>query len=350
MNEYNNPRNVNTIKKATNKMLNDKFSLSLKNEDLDDLVLDMIYVITNDIKYKELSVQELNKLTLTKIKEIYDNIPDIPDMTDIPDKKQSNVSDHITKEKIDEDILNSRLKELEIKRSIIPVFETIDDKNMNEDNNYMNMVYKNKTLIINSLNRDWEQYKKRNGLKVNFPLETGGKYVIIPHKICFPNFVKMLTPYVLMHITDGTNNQYYSFTCCDNTNNKWNIWETVDSPENISLSKQSWSVTFLDFTNAELNLGYDDILIISIMKDDDLKDNNIYNIKLNYDGDLNKNDIICIKLKNGQKLMKTVMGFSANIIKVYLDKNEISLLNYFNGGRVLNTGKQYSVILKYFTK
>jgi len=120
-----------------------------------------------------------------------------------------------------------------------------------------------KTLIINSYNRDWINNPMRNKLSftINIDLQNN---IIEPLKILFPAYVKQMTPYITMVVTDNHKTFKYSFLF-SSTSGKWDIWKLITEGENINnqinLANKNWKIQFLDYIGNELNLGTDNIKI-----------------------------------------------------------------------------------------
>jgi hypothetical protein len=388
MEEYRNVQNLDMLSFACANMLAEKFSIRLTEENMRALVQDISQEVINEYENIQLRVKELNNITLSKIKKLYQQ-QQVPS----PSKK----SPLLTKERsftqidvLDDDTITYKLKELEAKRKIIPTVhaahtthptqshsshmthtESILDvpiplsassssssqgtafqhnpisitlpSNMNEK-----ILYKN--FIINSLNRDWEKSPARNSIKFNiaFDLQNNTFY---PQCICFPKFVKNITPYALMNITDSAKSLFYSFTChSSSVGGKWDLWYPVEDVENIALQNKSWSIKFYDFTNNELDLGTDSIKVVEARK----VDGNKFSLKIELDSDsydncFHVNDIVCIKIYNGKTYLKKITAYekgNINIMTIIDDKNELVLEDFINS-KIMNTNNQYSIIIKY---
>ena len=357
MNDYNNKHNFLFLNKACEKMLNDKFRIKLTKDKLQNI----IYQVSNNILeyYKDdnLQLKELNNITLSKIKEKF--YAENYNENDSENQKEKDI--------LDQDLIDHKLKELELRRQIIPNFSqensntNILPSNTSTSNNSStpitpvtpisinvpnNLQYREsyKTFIINSLNRDWDKNPFRNNIKFNMAIDTSMNEFYI-HCICFPKFVKNMTPYVLMSITDGNKTLYFSFTCT-NCCNKWDTWSTIDKAENISLTNKQWSIKFFDFTNNELNLGQDGQAITEVLNID-----NTFHLKLcNTPGNtLDIDDLINIKTYHGQFLFKKICGLNFNnddSISIVDESSELTSSDFVNS-KILNATNQYSIIIKY---
>jgi len=358
MEKYKSDNNIEIIEQATSKMLKDLFNIEQEYNKTRELVYDIMYIIENNYSTEKLSIQDLNKLTLTKIKEVYsDSQKQDFDSHDI----NENVTENFNDIAIDENNISLKLNELEKRRNMIPKYkheqtnietdfikkDSTDDRifekhisqvvfspsSHKEQNNF-------KTLIINSLNRDCEKCPKRNNLKINVTLSCINN-TIIPYCICFPSYVKTLTPYVLMHITDGNKNIYYSFTCNkSNDNNIWDVWQTIDNAEAINMGENIWCINFLDFTNNELQLGYDNVSITSVKN----KNEDDISLTLNNE-DFSVGDNICLRLPNKKQIYKKVKSKMGDVIDI--DNNINMPIEEIINASVMNLNKQYSFIVKY---
>jgi hypothetical protein len=252
-----------------------------------------------------------------------------------------------------------------------------------------------KTLIINSFSRDWINNPNRNKLTftINIDLQSN---IIEPLKILFPKYVKELTPYIILVITDNHKTFKYTFLY-SKASGKWDIWKLVNNDNNINncinLTNKSWKIKFLDYLNNDLNLGNDDIKISQI---NDYKmstyDNNNINVETNIDNilmsyndpnNLTKDNIADTKLnmyeinidysnlleydeykldiisKYDYMQLKTYSNKYVNIkvIDVNNDMGKIIILNEtklmkedFINSSLLNYGAQYSIILTYYPR
>lgn len=356
------------------KMLKDKYNLSINNDELLSILNDIYLKINN--KYKnnnKITLNELNKFTLINIKEHIDNYirhqheqqeqQERQEQQDKQDKqeqelnkKQKNISiEKIENTLLDNDVLNLKLKELEMNRRIIPSINTEilkDDKLNNMLFNQQhtnpisitipqqNIIKNYKHFIINSNNRDWFLNSNRNNLKVNVSINIK-QYIMYPECICFPKYIKNITPYILMNISDGVKNIIYTFIC-KVQNDKWDIWEPCcNDIEKIDLNNQSWIITFYDFTNNLLDIGNDNIGIVNIEKHD--KALGLYKLKINNVNNFNKNDKIILRAYNG-------IFHNIDIIDIYnngiIIDDKLSIDDFTNS-RILNMSSQYSCIIKY---
>jgi hypothetical protein len=261
----------------------------------------------------------------------------------------------------------------------------------------INTFINKKTLVINSFSRDWINNPKRNQLSftVNIDLQSN---IIEPLKILFPRYVKDITPYIVLVITDNHRTFKYNFLY-SKSSGKWDIWElmggdTTDKKSNINnsinLANKTWKIHFLDYLNNELNLGKDDIKISQIndynmnygnntsidtnidnilipatsvsqhnlKKDAKSKRMSFYEINIDYSNQLEYDDYNLVTLsKYDYMLVKTYNNNYVNIkvLEVNNDLGKIIVLNEnglskddFANSSLLNYGAQYSLILTYY--
>jgi len=350
MEDFTSLKNIGFLNIACRKMINDKFDIELDEKELMNIIDGLVETIHDEFNTNELNIKEMNNIILGKVKDIVSN-------KSVDDNKASEI-------KLDDDLINIKLQELESRRKAIPEFST---RNIEETpkERHENIVYKPnpisitvpknkknnfKTLMINSINRDWIKQPLRNNIKFGMSLDTN-HHLFFPHCMCLPSFVKNITPYVLMIISDGTKSIYYSFTTdCGQNNGKWDIWKTVENPENISLIGKIWSIKLLDFTNNELNLGEDKCKIIQAIQNDNSNVSNVSNeICLKYDKDIGNN--IAIKLKNNKTIYKSITQTQTiNEEKSFtICEDDLDITDFIDA-HILNVDEQLSFIIKYCYK
>ena len=272
--------------------------------------------------------------------------------------------------------------------SILP---EIMEKVLTSINTSTNTFVNKKTLIINSFSRDWVNNPKRNQLSftVNIDLQSN---IIEPLKILFPRYVKDISPYIVLVITDNHRTFKYNFLY-SKSSGKWDIWKLInkDSKVNninnsINLANKTWKIHFLDYLNNELNLGKDDIKISQITdynmnygnntsidtnidnilmpsqhnltKDAKNKRQSFYEINIDYSNQLEYDEYnLGIVSKYDNLLLKTYKNNYVNIkvMEVNDDLGKIIMLNDsglekedFVNSSLLNYGAQYSLILTYY--
>ena len=453
--EFKGEKNRNLIIQASNKMLLDKYNLSLRTDLLISIINTIISSMSKDaiLMNNTIKLMELNTITLAKMKDyVMKNIDNINaanavnaannniDITERPEGNESNVANNeaITAQAAQAaqnysedygynktDILTNeelliRVKEYEHKRIIsntilaniennsdisstansanaansANIIPEIMEKVLTSINMNTNTEINKKTLIINSFSRDWINNPNRNKLTftVNIDLQNN---IIEPLKILFPKYVKDLTPYIVLIITDNHKIFKYTFLY-SKASGKWDIWKLVNKDNNINncinLTNKSWKIKFLDYLNNELNLGNDDIKISQINDykmntyDNNInaetnidnilmsyndpnnlpKDNkagtklNMYEINIDYSNLLEYDEYkLNIISKYDYMQLKTYSNKYVNIkvIDVDNDQGKIIILNETNlmkeefiNSSLLNYGAQYSIILTYYPR
>ena len=363
--EFKGEKNRNLIIQASNKMLLDKYKLSLRTDLLISIINTIISSMSKDaiLMNNTIKLMELNTITLAKMKDyIMKNIDNInavnnnidvierlernegnerPEGNENNERPEGNESNIVNNEAISvnssqasqnynedyiynkTDILTNeelliRVKEYEHKRIIsntilsniennldissndnsvantnasnaakaANIIPDIMEKVLTSINTNTNTEINKKTLIINSFCRDWKNNPNRNKLNftVNIDLQNN---IIEPFKILFPKYVKDITPYIILVITDNHKTFKYTFLY-SKASGKWDIWKLVNKDNNINnhinLTNKSWKIKFMDYLNNELNLGKDDIKVSQI---NDYKmstyDNNNINVETNID-------------------------------------------------------------------
>ena len=271
--------------------------------------------------------------------------------------------------------------------SILP---EIMEKVLTSINTSTNTFVNKKTLIINSFSRDWVNNPKRNQLSftVNIDLQSN---IIEPLKILFPRYVKDISPYIVLVITDNHRTFKYNFLY-SKSSGKWDIWKLINKDikvnninNSINLANKTWKIHFLDYLNNELNLGKDDIKISQITdynmnygnntsidtnidnilmpshnltKDAKNKRQSFYEINIDYSNQLEYDEYnLGTVSKYDNLLLKTYKNNYVNIkvMEVNDDLGKIIMLNDsglekedFVNSSLLNYGAQYSLILTYY--
>lgn len=461
--EFKGEKNRNLIIQASNKMLLDKYKLSLRTDLLISIINTIISSMSKDaiLMNNTIKLMELNTITLAKMKDyVMKNIDNINaanaanasnaananiDITERPEGNDGNeVNEAITTQiaqtaqatqsaqnYIEDynynktDILTNeelliRVKEYEHKRIIsntilanidlssvdnttanaanaanaANIIPEIMEKVLTSINTNVNTEINKKTLIINSFSRDWISNPNRNKLTFTVNIDLLNN-IIEPLKILFPKYVKDITPYIVLIITDNHKTFKYTFLY-SKTSGKWDIWKLVNKDNNINnyinLTNKNWKIKFLDYLNNELNLGNDDIKISQINDykmstyDNNINaETNIDNILMSYndpnnlpkknkaDTKLNMFEInidysnlleydeykLNIVSKYDYMQLKTYSNKYVNIkvIDVNNDMGKIIILNENNlmkeefiNSSLLNYGAQYSIILTYYPR
>lgn len=265
------------------------------------------------------------------------------------------------------------------------LIQEIMDKVLTSLNTNANTYVNKKTLIINSYSRDWINNPSRNQLSftVNIDLQNN---IIQPLKILFPKYIKDITPYIILVITDNHKTFKYNFLYSKSCG-KWDIWKLINKDNNINnninLVNKNWKINFLDYLNNDLNLGRDDIKISQIndykmnkydnntyintnidnilMPQNNITKNkqlNFYEINIDYSNLLEYDEYNLNNLsKYDNMLLKTYSNNYVNIkvLDVNNDLGKIIILNENNlikddfiNSSLLNYGAQYSLILTYY--
>jgi hypothetical protein len=362
MNDYKSNANLTILLSACKKMLKEKFDISLADDKIQTLLNDTINSIETEYATIDLKCNELNNMTLSKIKKMFTYNP-------LPKTNTNNI--------LDDDTISMKLRELEAKRQIIPTYESLPNENeqiqqsisiqqvaplqavqpitfkLPENTSIKDRIYK--TFIINSLNRDWIKNPSRNNIKFNVPMNLDN-YEFYPDCVCFPSFVKNISPYVILNISDGTKKIYYTFIPIHSVsgNTKWDIWKPTDNVENIVLGHKHWSIKFYDFLNHELDLGLDDTNVIEVKKIVDTQ-YSTFSIKLqllehSFENNFNANDCVIIKCNNKAHYVSVQSYNNESRTMIIVDKkNELKPEDFINS-KIMNTCNQFSFIIKYFYK
>jgi hypothetical protein len=328
--ELKSEKNISLIIYATEKMLKDKYSnINIEKNELLFVVNNIINNICADalLTKNVFVLMELNKITLSKIKDYYDNIINNIDNeksmknTISPENENDDNSDIM---KYDSDQLLMKVLELEEKRNNIALLKkniisnpnstinnpnstinnpnstinntnsTINNtnstiSNISDNNNNVNIIQqqnninlkllellnintnknKNKNLIINSYNRDWISNPDRNKISFNINIDLSIHNIKI-NKILLPVNIKNITPYINLIINDGKINQKIIYILSNNNhnNNNWDIWEPINN-DYVLLINKNWHINFTDFLNKELEMGRDSIDVVEVIENDD---------------------------------------------------------------------------------
>lgn len=351
MEDFINPKNIGIINIASRNMISDKFNIEFDDNELSDIIDHLVEVMHDEFKAKGLKINELNNIALSRVKDMLLNREKSSHQNNQINQLQPDTKASETK--FDDDLINIKLQELESRRKAIPEFSEKIEEIPKE--RHENVVYKPnpisitvpktkkynyKTLMINSINRDWIKQPFRNNIKFGMSVDTS-KNIFFPDCLCLPKFVKNITPYVLMVISDGSKTIYYSFTPTYSGDGKWDIWRTVDNPEKISLSGKTWSIKLLDFTHNDLKLGEDICKVTQVTQVTQATQNDNNGICLKYDKPIGNN--IAIKMKNNQTIYKTVTTSTDHTFVLYDDFD----MTDFIEARILNVDEQFSFIIKY---
>jgi hypothetical protein len=437
--DFKSDKNKNLIIQASSKMLADKYKISLNTEILINIINTIITSMSKDaiLMNNTIKLMELNTITLAKMKEyVNKNIDSInimnnnitdnsllannnnnPQVENIGNNVDLNNEEYNSKKEITNEELLIRVKEYENNRIISnSVFTNIEndietfpqnsantntntniipeiiEKVLTTINSNINTNINKKTLIINSYSRDWIINPNRNTLSftINIDLQNN---IIEPLKILFPLYVKNITPYIILVITDNHRTFKYKFLY-SKTSGNWDIWKLISKDNNINnvinLTNKNWKIHFLDYLNNILDLGKDDIKISNIneykLNKYDNYDNtniefdtnidnilmppkiipkktkkiNLYEINIDYSNIIEYDEYnLNILSKYDYLLLKTYSNKYINIKVVEVDNNigKIIILNENNlikddflNSTLLNYRAQYSIILTYYPK
>jgi hypothetical protein len=344
MNEYISQQNLTILSCACGKMLKDKYSIILPEKKLNQLITEISNSISREYAQEDLNINELNNITLSKIKQLASNIQKPP---------QEQV--HSTSKVLDDDLINIKLRELEARRRVVPVYEAGNVAKPQPIQSQLiqpisftlpknDIMYK--TIIINSLNRDWNKNPNRNNLKFNMSLELQN-YILYPDSVCFPHWVKNTSPYVLLNLFDGSKHITYTLVCASQQSSKWDVWRPSENVENINLQDKLWTIRFYDFLNNELDLGTDNIAIKQV----NISANNSYVLDVPQfkDNPVYKNDYIAIRISNGKVYSRKIIDLEGCKITIDDSKNELCIADFINA-TILSASDQFSLIIKYHYK
>ena len=440
--DFKSEKNKNIIIQASNKMLLDKYKLSLTPEVLLNIINTIITSMCKDaiLMNNTIKLMELNTITLAKMKDYVnkniDSINEPPSIgiaptaslenninniyNDISETNSNNINLSNEEYNSRKDIMTNeelliRVRDYEnsrtISNTVLANIENNVELNPNTPNNILSTNNANiniipeiinkvlttintntnkKTLIINSFSRDWISNPLRNKLffTVNIDLQNN---IIEPLKILFPKYVKNLTPYIILVITDNHKTFKYNFLYSKSAGS-WDIWKLINKDNNINnninLANKNWKIHFLDYLNNELDLGKDDIKISNIndykMNNYDNNDvnannynktnidnilapskivpkntkKNMYEINIDYSNiieydeynlnNLSKYDYLQLKTYSNKYVNIKVIDVDINLGKIIiLDENNLTKEDFINSS-LLNYGAQYTLILTYY--
>lgn len=380
--DFKSEKNINLIFTAANKMIKDKYSnVETTDSELLNIINNIILTICSDavLIKKIVRLMELNKISLSKVKEHYDNLINKTKEKepDIIEKEEDD--EQINNVKYDSEQLLLKVLELEEKRNAVNSFAFLQKETQekrpepiivsqpsNTDINLkiiekIELLSKEKTkinsksIVINSYNRDWINKKNRNKLSftINIDLQ---KHNIKIDKLLLPKFIKNKTPYITMSISDNKFTQKLIFILKNSNNeNIWDTWENsnTDNGNLLLINTKNWHISFTDFINNELNMGADGINIIEVNKYND--NDNIFDLTIDngnkkqyYDfGTCYIYDNLLIKTNNGDNIQGNILNVQDNVLTVYIENIEKKeLMN----ASLLNYKGQYSIIMSYHQK
>ena len=359
MEEFISNSNQTIIFKACKNMIEDKYNYTLPDGLLETFLKNTFRQILIDKQFVNLKVNELNNITLGKIKTLFMNHINEQEMN----KKESEPYSAIFTESIlDDETISNKLKDLEFRRKIIPSFsdnyvDSVKEPFELEFSKEQPVVYKSepisitmpqieeksfRTLVVNSTNRDWINKPARNNIDFKLSTDTQTS-TFYPHLLLLPSSIKNITPYVLLRLSDEYTEVFYSFTRAPCTSGRWENWIPVENAESISLNSNNWSIKLFDHVHNIIDMGSDNIQISKVFKEKDL-------YKLFFDDNLSieKNDTILLKFQNGKSLWKQVLDVdkTTNIVTIVHQDSNLSLQDFVDC-KMLMGSDQFSLILKY---
>lgn len=408
--DFKQEKNKKSIIIASEKMIKDKYDITIDNGELINIINGIVLSICNDaILIKNVvKLIELNTIALTKIRD-YVEIKIVRKTEEVLYHQEIPIEKELINNKYETEELLSKVLELEEKRKTVnslvnleQIKETEVPINSNNSidpntantantantifspyavinttsnptndnielvayiiekmesiiNSKKNIGYKN--LIINSYNRDWTIYNDRNNLSLSVNIDLN-KNVIEPKKLLMPKYIKNTTPYITMTINDGKKSQKFQFIMGDSSGGHWDTWVIINNERDnlnniINLNNKDWVITFADFLNTELKLGSDNINISRISR---TFEENQYIITIDkrdlilyneyYLDYLNKYDNILLKTSDDEEVRLKIIEIADNAITVLSDRN---ILDYTDG-TLLNYKAQYTIALTYNSK
>lgn len=367
MDEYRNVQNLSKLALAAAKMLKDRFNVSLTDDKLELLINNISQDVNNEYSDAGLKLNELNNITLTKIKQLVQRHQKTEQKTAAPPVQQPQQKEEEQPDSSEDTIL-AKVREFEalrrtqsqtfkvapasegIQTAIQPVAQQLPQQLAQPANQIINHYHHQesndnvyKTFIINSVNRDWIKCPQRNNLKFQIPVSPHYNYNFYPDSILFPSYVKNMTPYVLANFTDGVIKYIYTFVLSNHQASAWDTWKTLENCEKIAFNNKQWTVKFYDFLNNELDLGSDDINIVEATE----LDSDHYIIK--YDKQmpgLTANSYTMMMQNTGKVHSRLIVDHSADDKLITIHKNELTLADFINS-KLMHTAQQYSIVIRY---
>lgn len=374
MDKFTSKENINLLLFGSKNMLNTKLNINNINE---KELCNLINIIINSIKNKffnnNYELKQLNSICLSNIKIHYKNKIENNDNNEQNNNElnnNENKEENDNETKIDIDLLDLKVQQLEKKRNYEPEY---DNKILNFDNNKNNdendnkkktntiINYNNtlinidyKSFIINSINRNWFNNNYINNFNYNLNDFNIKIFKFKPQNISLPNHVSYLSPTINIKINDKYT---YNFVCVFK-NTLWDNWKTEDT-NYFELNSNIINIKLFDLNNNLLDLGDDKISIEKVLctNDKNLKIYKIWSKKdyiYNYKNVFNINNTIFIRTNKGIIYKKKIINIfnddnNYNIIEIYDDNNELNI-NDFENSYYINLKNQFSFIIKYYTK
>ena len=325
------------------KMLKDKHNLDEYPRDKFNIIYYQIFNNNNN----NLEINDLNKLVLKKINEsiiFIDNDKDNNRDKDNDDNKieakinelrniRNNMNLNLNTTNANgntngTNFLNNTDNQIDIDEKFNEIQEIRNNMINTTTNSNTNTNIKFKTFIINSI---------KNNFTTNI-----NKTNIYPLYLCLPSFIKKITPYIILSISDSYNNIInYTFIYKKNSTN-WDIWKPViNSYHKIILENTNWIIKLYNFNNNLISLNYYYSTTIEI-----LENNNHYDIKVDKIHLFNLNDKIKIMLNNNHSSDNIIRDIDIENQIIQIDKNNINIDEFINS-KIFNYNYQLSLIFKY---
>ena len=327
------------------KMLNDKYNINEYSKEKFLNIYNTTYKENNE--NPELPTNNINKLILIKIKnEIEMNIQQ---MNEKPIEKSIEKSIEKNKE-ID---MEKKLKEIELIRSNMnllspasdnqeiindeihqPLEKTINTIQIN--NQEPTMFNKFKTFIINT---------SKNNFKVITKIDINSNY-IYPCCLCIPHDIKKITPYIILSINDGMNNNNYTYIL-EKTTNIWDIWKPItDNYINININSNNWHINLIDYLGNSIDFSKYYNEIIDVLEN---REEKIFSLSIKTNEEINyiKNNKIKIIQENGIINDNIIIRIDNN--RLIIKKNNLELNDFINS-KIYNYNNQLSLLFKYYVK
>lgn len=377
MENFRQVKNLLFVKMACNRMLMDKYNIQLADEKLTDLINKVTSLVETENKNSSLTLNELNNITLSKIRGIYEKYSEkensraapVPKAIPVPKTSAANINEEIPKEDfqnkfLDEDMINFKVRELEKSRQVVPTFSSEINHNQqtpsaDEEDNIAEysasknvpisftmtpMVNKTQTykqIQINSISRNWLLHKERNNINITVAVKLDN-HILFADTLCLPSFVADMTPCVTMHISDGHDKISYIFTCSQR-NGAWDSWNTVASAESIDLRHRIWSIELYDMCGRKLCMGCDCFNILEIEKNE-----GGYKIKIpKQEIPFRVGDTICIHTSKATDIYETILQVTDDGCVLHITSNNNINIQDFIDSVILNVNAQFSFMIKY---
>lgn len=375
MENFRQVKNLSFVKMACNRMLMDKYNIQLADEKITELIQKVTALVENENKNTYLSLNELNNITLSKIRGIYEKYSDkeksritpVPKAISIP-KTSAATNEEIPTEDfqnkfLDEDMINFKVRELEKSRQVVPTFSNESNNQLTpsadeEDNVAEYSVGKNipisftmtpmvnktqthKQMQINSISRNWLLHKDRNSINIEIAINLDN-HILFPDTLCLPSFIADMTPCVTMRISDGHDKISYIFTC-SRKNGAWDSWNTVASAESIDLRHRIWSLELYDMCDRKICMGCDSFNILEIEKNE-----GGYKIKIpKQEIPFKIGDTICIHTSKATDIYENILQITEGGCVLHITSNNNINIQDFIDSVILNVNAQFSFMIKY---